>query len=372
MPQQLRVFVIMPFESGFDPVYQQFIRPIFTEAGCKVFRGDDIRNQQNVMKDVVQSIATSDLIVADLTDENPNVFYELGIAHAFRKPVILLTQSIDDVPFDLRSYRLLKYSTHFAEIAEARAVLTDYAVRFVRGEMLFGSPVTDFFAERGEPVRDADAHRVIVLPVSSLPAELREFEQVSTDDRGFLDHLTDLNEGYARLTEIMTRVSAETTSIGSTTEDVAAKIQIEAARPSEGSVSYIRKLSRGFANDLMRFSSNLSKANNEYTEIAMRTENSLEFIAKFQASAHDDPAAVHEQREELKRLLTASKGARDSYRGLAATMQAIPPLERHLGRALTRASSEVQQMADNIDRTISSLVRAIDILGGGDEEESAV
>ena len=62
-----------------------------------------------------------------------NVFYELGLAHALKKPVILITQSISDVPFDLKSYRLLEYSTHFGRIEIAKERLNHYADGFARG-----------------------------------------------------------------------------------------------------------------------------------------------------------------------------------------------------------------------------------------------
>ncbi len=62
------------------------------------------------MDDIRTSIESADLIIADLTGKNANVFYEVGICHAIEKPVLLLAQSMDDVPFDLRHRRVLLYS----------------------------------------------------------------------------------------------------------------------------------------------------------------------------------------------------------------------------------------------------------------------
>lgn len=61
------------------------------------------------MEDILKSIGTADVVLADLTRKNANVFYEVGICHALGKPVLLLAQSIDDVPFDLRHRRVLLY-----------------------------------------------------------------------------------------------------------------------------------------------------------------------------------------------------------------------------------------------------------------------
>ena len=123
-------FVIMPFDDQFTTVFSHFIKPILEELGFNVERADDIENQRNILRDIVENIHNSALIIADLTTANANVFYELGLAHALRKPVILMTQSIEEVPFDLGPYRLLEYSTHFVEIEEAKENLTSYARGF--------------------------------------------------------------------------------------------------------------------------------------------------------------------------------------------------------------------------------------------------
>jgi nucleoside 2-deoxyribosyltransferase len=61
------------------------------------------------MDDILESIRKADVVLADLTGKNANVFYEVGICHALGKPVLLLAQSIEDVPFDLRHRRVLLY-----------------------------------------------------------------------------------------------------------------------------------------------------------------------------------------------------------------------------------------------------------------------
>jgi hypothetical protein len=62
-----------------------------------------------IMDDVLNGIDAADIVLADLTGQNANVFYEVGIAHAKNKPVLLLAQSLDDIPFDLRHRRILPY-----------------------------------------------------------------------------------------------------------------------------------------------------------------------------------------------------------------------------------------------------------------------
>ena len=135
-------FVIMPFGESFDELYNEFLVATLGNAGFEVVRADDIRSSQSILKDIVRAINNSSIIIADLTDSNPNVFYELGLAHALSKPVIMITQEIEDLPFDLRSYRVIPYTTHFKEMDTARTALATLATGFLSGDANFGSPVS--------------------------------------------------------------------------------------------------------------------------------------------------------------------------------------------------------------------------------------
>ena len=137
----------MPFDPEFDSIYDRVIKSGLELAGLSVKCADDIQNQRNILRDVFDGIVNSDLIVADLTNLNPNVFYELAVAHAFRKPVILITQNMDEVPFDLKPYRLIEYDVHFAKIEAAKEKLTNDGKAFLAGELQFGNPFADFSSE---------------------------------------------------------------------------------------------------------------------------------------------------------------------------------------------------------------------------------
>ena len=101
----------MPFASKFDSVnvvLQKTLQSPELNIACR--RADDIRSP-NILETILVSIAKSEYVIADLTDCNPNVFYELGLAHCMKEAdkVILLTQSMDFVPFDLRHLRCVVY-----------------------------------------------------------------------------------------------------------------------------------------------------------------------------------------------------------------------------------------------------------------------
>ncbi|MGH1493659.1 MAG: toll/interleukin-1 receptor domain-containing protein [Acidimicrobiales bacterium] len=106
-----RCFVVMPFDDeDLEIVYEHFVRPTLEqECDLIVERGDDVFGSNVIVDDIGNSIRRSGLVVADLTSRNPNVFYEVGIAHTLDKRVLLMSQSMEDVPFDLRHRRILLY-----------------------------------------------------------------------------------------------------------------------------------------------------------------------------------------------------------------------------------------------------------------------
>jgi hypothetical protein len=105
------IFVIMPFKAHWsDRLWNDHIRKYLTVAddSIEVRRADDMFGQ-GVMEDVWECIVTSRLVIADCTDRNPNVLYELGLAHAIGKRTVLLSQREGDIPFDLKRFRFCIY-----------------------------------------------------------------------------------------------------------------------------------------------------------------------------------------------------------------------------------------------------------------------
>ena len=105
---QPEISVMMPFDSSFDNVYKT-LQQTANSLNMACIRADDIWENDAVIQDVVSLICNAKIVVCDCTGRNANVFYEIGIAHALGKDVILITQSKDDIPFDLQHLRYLKY-----------------------------------------------------------------------------------------------------------------------------------------------------------------------------------------------------------------------------------------------------------------------
>jgi hypothetical protein len=104
-------FVMMPFNPEFNIVNETIRNTLQSpELNFVCNRADDIR-EPHIVETILKSIWRAEYVIADLTDRNPNVFYELGIAHCTKDidKVIILTQNMETVPFDLRQFRCIVY-----------------------------------------------------------------------------------------------------------------------------------------------------------------------------------------------------------------------------------------------------------------------
>jgi hypothetical protein len=104
------VFVAMPFLKEIDPIYRDHITEVVKNKLKKSLgRADDFYTNHEIMKDVWSAIYYSEAVIADCTGRNPNVFYEIGIAHTLGRKTVLIAQQIDDIPFDVRHIRSIIY-----------------------------------------------------------------------------------------------------------------------------------------------------------------------------------------------------------------------------------------------------------------------
>jgi hypothetical protein len=103
-------FVMQPFAKPLGSYYEQIYKPAIEKAGLNPVRADaDIFATGKIIDQVWRGIINAKVLVAELTGRNPNVFYELGLAHALKKPVVLISASEEDVPFDLQHIRIIYY-----------------------------------------------------------------------------------------------------------------------------------------------------------------------------------------------------------------------------------------------------------------------
>ena len=100
-----------PIRKRSDQIFKHIIDPVVREYGYKCLRADHIPSPGLITSQVIEYLINSDLVIADLSGRNPNVFYELAIRHAIQKPFIQLIERGDNIPFDISGLRTISIVT---------------------------------------------------------------------------------------------------------------------------------------------------------------------------------------------------------------------------------------------------------------------
>lgn len=186
-------YVLMPFSHDLDGVYNDAIKAAVHEALAQLdrtircLRGDDAVHPGSVTREIVNSIYAADVVIADLTGNNPNVFYELGVAHSLGKNTALITQNIEGSAFDVQGYRQVRYESSPAGLLRLRTQLANVVVQVLSGhDAQPSNPVQDFIRTphsnvlRMEElvVLEGEVARDVWLIEPSLETDIRHFREV--------------------------------------------------------------------------------------------------------------------------------------------------------------------------------------------------
>lgn len=133
---QRDILVIMPPEKA--SIYEEHVQSIAQRLGFSIHRSDDLFTENAIIKDIWSSIYSTRLIIADCTGRNPNVFYELGIAHTLGRPAVMVTQQTQDIPFDVRDRRFLQYDgdLSYASMVKFQKKLESVLAGFINSKMM--------------------------------------------------------------------------------------------------------------------------------------------------------------------------------------------------------------------------------------------
>jgi hypothetical protein len=102
-------FIAMPFSDPYDDVYRDAIKPLVEAIGYEPIRVDEISQPGIILNDIWGQLTEASVVIAEVTEPNPNVYYEIGVAHALDKPTVLLAQRGTKLPFDLGPHRCIFY-----------------------------------------------------------------------------------------------------------------------------------------------------------------------------------------------------------------------------------------------------------------------
>jgi nucleoside 2-deoxyribosyltransferase len=147
----LNCFVIMPFSQDFDDVYEMIknkVNSAVSPHGGVCFRLDEARPAGRITDRLSREIQAASICIADVTGNTPNVMWEVGYAMALKKPIIILTQNLNELPFDIRDLQSLEYRRN--QLANTLRPLTDMVIDTIR---TLGTSMT---AEQSDPSKERD------------------------------------------------------------------------------------------------------------------------------------------------------------------------------------------------------------------------
>jgi hypothetical protein len=328
---QLNVFVLMPFEPAFDEVWQIIEKPL-RDAGYRVERADTDPTHGNVLRDVVRGIAEADLVVADLTNANANVFYELGLSHGLKVPTILITQSAQEVPFDLLTYRFVPYTTGYAAAQELQEKLREIAAKRATGELEFGSPVIDFLPE-GSPTPDSRSvgHFVEGQPDEERMKALQIFTVV-------------LSEQIAQTLDAFALLLRRWSDPAERFEDQRARLQIAQREGGESGLA----VARGIASEIQQTLEEVADILSEYVpDLQTRVEKLTESTAGLSIAVETGYGT-----ESRKRLLPLKQGLDSTHAGATNALGGVTTFRQEVG--------EIRGITPELDNAIARAVQELD------------
>ena len=335
-------FVLMPFAVDFADVYEYLIRAPLERAGYITRRADDLLNQRSILEDIVKSIADADLVVADLTSTNANVYYELGLAHALKKPVVLLAQDIGEVPFDLRPYRIIQYSTHFSKINEALLRFENLLREIHEGTLRFGSPFTDYES------RTLDNDEVG-------NEKTRDNRSTETVDEllGFLDYQVMFEGSASEITAVMVELSDRTGRLAPEINSAAEQLSTSNSLPARAKLHVAQRLGA----ILDSHASWMKSANEKFRTALGQLDESLSEILDHisdNGSGNDDAESFVQTLDQFEGTMT-STGA--SVQGLRDAVVTMPQLEKTFNVAINRLKVELDELIGNFEQCLAMVTR---------------
>jgi hypothetical protein len=150
-----KCFVIMPFsktksctEQKWAEIFEYVIKPAVEESGLGYECERSVAGRENIVKGILDALNKANVVIADLTDNNPNVFYELGVRHTLTNRTILIAQGEEHIPFDLRPYPVAFYGESPAKIAQFKSEIKRKLEDIETNPERSDNPVADFLKEK--------------------------------------------------------------------------------------------------------------------------------------------------------------------------------------------------------------------------------
>lgn len=350
-----KIFVIMPFDEIFFEVYEMIKNRFQDKYEFNNAAGED--NQQNILADIVQPIYAANIVLADLTGLNPNVMYELGVAHSLGKKTIIITQDdLAQLPFDLKSYRTKDYTTHFKKFNDLLEYLDKNFQGAIDNTVLFSNPVKDFLGIE---------HTSPALIATEMGTEK---ETMSLNEGGILDFITNIEEDAQKMLENLQQMAVDIQQLNTGVNQCSSEIRRIGQNEGQGNAAFLRKQSQKIANLMEKFSKELKSHNSTNETLWSQIEkNSLGLVTSncFIISQNKEPIVNYLNcLKKLKEAVNSSKNgifsiqeANAKNMGISRSLnQAVKSMNEDLDSYLTI----MDQISAGIDRIIATSKFTID------------
>lgn len=342
-----KVFVIMPFTDDFFESYEM-LKEHFSDDFEFSHAGDE-NNQQNILADIIPPIYEADIVLADLTGLNPNVMYELGIAHSFNKKTIIITRDeLSSLPFDLKQYRAKYYSTHFKKFYDLIIYLERNLKGANDGSVIFNNPVGDFI----------DHSKIS-------PEKLFRKETIKVDisegEKGFLDFLAEIEEDTGIMTSDIENMSLEMGIMSNGVNECTAEINRVNKIGGSGTASFIRKQSQKAAKHIETFSKQLKIHNITISSYWFKIEkNILGLLENKIAAKAENKDYLVSYIKALSKMKESIISSNESIQNLKETSLKNLGLERSMNQAIRFLDQDLSSYLDMTEQMNKSIDRIID------------
>jgi len=354
MSKQFAAFVLMPFDPDFRPIYDDLIKPALEEAGYSVARADSSLHQQSILKGIVRSIAEADLVVADLTSLNANVLYELGLSHGLRAPTVLISQSLDEVPFDLRPYRVILYDTRFDLAPKLKSALAEIASEHRSGAVTFGSPVADYLPPPTPPTAPGTA-------TDSEPK--REVPSEPPAEKGILDFLVEGDQAATAIADTMTSITADIAGVGDRMNQHTETLQEISKSPGPGIAARLAKISNLVAADMDASAQKLDLLIPDLeSNVNLLEESYTGYVNWYTPQNEEQKSSLRKFRETLSGLKDASEGSLPSIASYREAVSNLRGISAGIGGASRRLSHAIDGLIDITQKVVAFSVRTIGLI----------
>ncbi len=345
----LDIFVLMPFLDSFHLIYHHLIKTPLEAEGHRVSRSLEA-DQQNGLRAIIEGIEQASVVVADLSGQNANVAYELGIAHALAKPTLQIVQTLDDVRYDLLPYKVILYSINTDGSSTLANDIVGYIDRRPGNEFRFANPVSDY---QGTATTGG-----IIIAESSVEDDVaqltlmdeNELDGSDTRDYGVLDANADVERAAELITVTLQGLTSDMEEIGGKTRAHTDKINKLAYKPSETRrQSKALRIMKMFASDVKEFSQNVKQKSPILKKAWMTLEQAMEYVLI--ASDIENPADA----EAVQNLLLRSDEMQNANQVAVASIENfrnahidLIGLSRVSNPALRNSVKELDRLIDEL------------------------